>query len=349
MRSAKWCPNYGDSLVCAAILRQIAPKQSIELGIGRATRAQPAHSLIRGSTYLHVRFDFEASIKEIDALDGTTAIVGLGAQHPVADPKFLDSYMPARNFIACLNEKSTSISVRGAFSAEVVARLGGKNIRVTGCPSLFYHLSAPKITPPVMLAGDQRRLGISLHTGLMKNMYCSEPVRALAMHGRLITYCMARSSHTALFEQGVLREYDVADPALSFEDRFAAAEGILASIDKPGRLAPTDLIARMVSVQSVEEWLARMREIDAMLGFRFHGNLVALISGKPAFFYTYDSRIDEFCALYNLPHQFVMDEWTDPINAMIEHDWADTNARFDRCLSELRAFYTENNIAHQLH
>src|SRR5262245_59595217 len=98
-----------------------------------------------------------------------------------------------------------------------------------------------------------------------------------------------------------MREFSVADRQLTFAERLAFAEQIHADIDGGDALSAYDIIARMVSVQSIEEWLSKVRDLDAIIGFRFHGNMVALLQGAPCYYYVYDSRIKEFCDTYELP------------------------------------------------
>lgn len=98
----------------------------------------------------------------------------------------------------------------------------------------------------------------------------------------------------------------------------------------------------MVSVTSIEEWLARAAELDAIIGFRFHGNMVALLQGKPCYYYVYDSRIREFCELYALPYQDVRDPWVSPAEAILSHSWDKTNTALRRCHAEMQAFFKEN-------
>ena len=88
----------------------------------------------------------------------------------------------------------------------------------------------------------------------------------------------------------------------------------------------------------------KRQELDAIIGFRFHGNMVALLQGKPCFYSVYDSRITEFCDLYRLPYQDVRDGWKDPVQAMMEHDWEAANAAIQNCHNELKAFYEENGF-----
>lgn len=348
MRTSKWKPNYGDMLVCIAILHELKLDETVRVGFGGTLSRPVDRAIIRGSTYLHKHFDFEAANKTLDSINAPLAIVGLGAQNPTKDVAYLDNNVGARDFITRLNEKSVSISVRGDFTASVVERLGGRNIRVTGCPSLFYSLRAPQVRVPEMLAMLERSIGISIHSGLSANIFCHAPNEARAMHGRVIAWALENAANLSVFEQGVLREYDIADHDLSFEERRQAATEVIGRMKATDLFSPERLMAHMVSVKSIEEWLAKARDLDAIVGFRFHGNMVALLQGKPCYYYVYDSRLTEFCEVYGLPHQDVTEDWRDPAQAMIEHDWDATNARLSDCFGEIKAFYAENGFGTRL-
>ena len=344
MRTSSWKPNYGDMLVCAAVVRQLNAADGVRVGFGGVLSQKVDRAIVRGSTYLHKHFKFEDANRTLDSIDAPLAIVGLGAQNPTADVTYLDDNTGARDFIARLNEKSTSISVRGAFTAAVVERLGGKNIRVTGCPSLFYTLSCPVIRVPEMLSMPERSVGVSIHSGLSASIFCHSPREACAMHGRAIGWAIENAVNVSIFEQGVLREYDICDRDLSFAKRRAAAEEVLNRMNTQGEISPERMMAHMVSVKSIEEWIAKARDLDAIIGFRFHGNMVALLQGRPCFYYVYDSRITEFCQLYGLPHQDVTEAWRDPAMAICNHDWDAANKRMTGCFEELVAFYRENGF-----
>lgn len=342
MRTSSWKPNYGDMLVCAALLRQVELDDTVRVGFPRTLEQPVSRALIRGSTYLHNRFDFEGANQTLDSIDAPLTIVGLGAQNSESDVSFLDQNAGARDFIARLSERSNSISVRGEFTAAVVERLGGKNIRLTGCPSVFYTLQCPQVEVSPSLASSERRIGVSIHTGLRKSIYCATPTEARKAHVDAIRYGIDECSALYLFEQGVKAEFDVADADLPMTQRLAAAQEIVERIAPDGRLTPEELIAHMVSVTSIEEWLARAAELDAIIGFRFHGNMVALLQGKPCYYYVYDSRIREFCELYALPYQDVRDPWVSPAEAILSHSWDKTNTALRRCHAEMQAFFKEN-------
>ncbi|MBT9293157.1 polysaccharide pyruvyl transferase family protein [Prosthecodimorpha staleyi] len=340
--------NYGDRFVASAIFRQINTANFRSFMFGQDVPDNIDYAVVRGSTYLHHQFQFEKANRTIDSINAPVALVGLGAQNSTQDPRFLDGNSDARSFVARLNEKCSSISVRGDFTAKVVERLGGKNIRVTGCPTLFYHLRTPEIAVPEMLRGQRRSLAISTHIALGKTMFCRDPDLTLALQGRTITHAIKNSAVTTIYEQGTRLEYDVADRSLAFGERLRAAQGAVSKLKADLYLSPLDLMVRTVSVRTVEEWIARMRDHDAAIGFRFHGNMVAMVAGRPSFYFTYDSRLSEFCDLYHLPSRAIEDGWQDPIQAILDHDWAETNRRFAKAFGELKAFYEENGVDHTL-
>ncbi|MFN8679955.1 polysaccharide pyruvyl transferase family protein [Paracoccus sp. P2] len=342
MRTSKWKPNYGDMLVCAAILREVALGDTVRLSFGNLLTQSVDRALIRGSTYLHNNMDFDAVNKTLDSIDAPLAIVGLGAQNPTQDVTFLDQNEGAKGFVARLNERSKSISVRGDFTAAVLDRLGASNIRVTGCPSLFYTLKCPQISLPERLSTKKCALGVSLHSGLSDNIFCVAPKEARRAHVDAILYGIGECAKLSLFEQGVMTEFKVADEKLPMIERMEAASAVIKNIAGEKELAPQDLVRHMVSVKSIEEWLSLAAELDAIIGFRFHGNMVALLQGKPCYYLVYDSRITEFCDLYKLPYQDVRDGWKDPVKIMIEHDWDAANTAIQVCHAELKEFYQEN-------
>ena len=339
-----WKPNYGDMLVCAAI-QKIVPSESYHrVAFGEKSTKKTDFSILRGSTYLHNEFDFSKAISTVDSIETPIITVGLGAQNPSQDVSFLDNNKLAHEFISKLAEKSNSISVRGEFSAEVVRRLGAKNIRVTGCPSLFYYTDKPVVSVPDLLNCRDRRIGISVHTGLSENIYCRDPKRVFDLHKKLILSIKNNASNLNIFEQGTPHEFLISSFKEPYKERLEAANNLIKKIGLTALVRPEQLISWFASFDTVEEWLSKARDFDAFIGFRFHGNMVALNQGIPCYYYTYDSRLEEFCSLYKLPHHKLEENFEDPITAMLSHDWDQTNQSILACSREMNLFWSENNI-----
>lgn len=341
---SNWKPNYGDMLVCASIQKKVPSETYHRVAFGEHSTKKTDIAVLRGSTYLHNEFDYAKAIMTIDSIDSPIATVGLGAQNPTQDVSFLDDNKLAHEFIKKLAEKSTSISVRGEFSAEVVRRLGAKNVRITGCPSLFYYTDKPEVSVPNLLQHQDRRIGISVHTGLSKNIYCRDPKRVFDLHKNLILSIKNSSSNFKIFEQGTPHEYLISSSFEPFQNRIDAAVELIDKLGLDALIRPEQLVSWFSSFNTIEEWLSKARDFDAFIGFRFHGNMVALNQGIPCYYYTYDSRLEEFCSLYKLPHHKLEDNFQDPIKAMMEHDWSLTNASIQTCSEEINSFWSENNV-----
>jgi len=342
-------PNYGDMLVCASLLRQTNSLQdNVRVVFGKKISKPVEAAILRGSTYLHNNFDFEKAITTIDSIDSTIATVGLGAQNPNNDIRFLDKNKSAERFLKKLAEKSKSISVRGGFTASILERLGITNLRVTGCPSMFYSLTTPKIRINESLYTSQRKIGLSLHPGLRKSIFCRSPKLTRQKHAEIIKFSIENCFSLKLFEQGSPREYNISRKDIPLDQRIESAIEFINLIGAEKILSPTDIIDRMVNLGNIEEWRKEVAVLDALVGFRFHGNMIGLSQGIPCYYYTYDSRLEEFCKLYKLPYSPIENKFNNPFDEILTHDWSMSSKAIKNCFNELVAFYEENGIDHTL-
>lgn len=340
----RWKVNYGDMFVCAALLRQVGHRKTdTRVNFGGVVPEGTDVAIIRGSTYLHGDFNFEAAIETLDSIDGSIICVGLGAQCRTRDVTFLDDNEPAKRFAQKLSEKAKSISVRGAFTADVMRRLGADNVRITGCPTLFYNGRVPRVTLPAALETDAVVLGMSTHPGLYNNIFCRNAPQALNCQGELLHYLINRSSALRIFEQGLIYERKAAHPDLNVETRIEGVNLFLARLGLED-IPPEELYPRFVDIHGIDQWVEEAETVDAMIGFRFHGNMVALMQGKPCFFYTYDSRLEEFCEVYGLPSASIEGGVGDPLQRILDHDWGETHKKSLQCFEELKTFYAENGV-----
>jgi polysaccharide pyruvyl transferase WcaK-like protein len=159
---------------------------------------------------------------------------------------------------------------------------------------------------------------------------------------------LARNANAPrIFEQGNLLEYSIARHDAPYRDRLAAARRLIELLNIVD-LTSDQLVSYFVSIQSVEEWLGKVRDLDVLIGFRFHGNIIGLFQGLPCFFYCYDSRLKEFCELYRLPYREVEYDYEDPVRIIADHDWSKTNDATRSCYKEMYDFFIENNIPQSL-
>ena len=92
-----------------------------------------------------------------------------------------------------------------------------------------------------------------------------------------------------------------------------------------------------------------VRKLDLVLGYRLHGNLMALANGTPSIYFTYDSRTVEFADTFRIPS---VDVFGNKPFALEEY-WDQTrfdrfNAAYARTYSAMSAFLSENKVDHKM-
>ena len=99
----------------------------------------------------------------------------------------------------------------------------------------------------------------------------------------------------------------------------------------------------------VSDYEALVRSKDLVLGYRLHGNLMALANGTPSIYFTYDSRTLEFAETYQIPNFHVFSD-----KEFVLEDYWD-QALFDRynrawfaTYREMRTFLEENGIPNKM-
>ena len=84
---------------------------------------------------------------------------------------------------------------------------------------------------------------------------------------------------------------------------------------------------------------------DMVLGYRLHGNLMALANGTPSVYFTYDSRTVEFAETYQIPNFDVFSGKTFSLEEYWDQSLFDKFNRAYRFMyREMRQFLVENNV-----
>jgi hypothetical protein len=100
---------------------------------------------------------------------------------------------------------------------------------------------------------------------------------------------------------------------------------------------------------AVADYEALVRRMDLVLGYRLHGNLMALANGVPSVYFVYDSRTAEFCETFAIPSYNVYAEK----EFILEDFWDQSRfERFNRAFSmryrDMCDFLEENGIPHRM-
>jgi hypothetical protein len=206
------------------------------------------------------------------------------------DPEFHRRLRPAVvRYLHTLADHSAVVGTRGAYSAEVLKKLGIRNVEVVGCPSLYIN-------------------GPALHPGLVS----PRPFSSV----RNVAVCY---SNYQLREESRIR--DVLAHATRHHYHYVEQSFnlLVKALHYPGFIEASDLRhARKVfhGFREIQElfragrvhyftnyhlWKEFLGTMDFVFGARMHGLTPALQCGVRSLFIAHDARVREMCEFFDLP------------------------------------------------
>jgi polysaccharide pyruvyl transferase WcaK-like protein len=301
--------------------------------------------VIGASNYLYSDFDFGHYASFLEKVDLPCVVIGLGAQ--AADYRSrIDIPDGTQRMVHAMAKRSVSIGVRGYFSAGVLLEMGIKNVRVIGCPSMFWNcLPALNFTPRT--AGNGLAVALNGSANVVK--------------------------HSANIEAAKRVEHAVAK--LSFENSYPyilqneqeMMEIITATGPKPDEETIRTLMRQygvpymwpeafvqavkkhMTCYSNVDNWYEGIKQFDFVAGSRFHGCLIALLAGVPAQMFVHDTRTREMCELMSIPHVEIAKVKALDIHALYDSfDPAPLQNTYRYLYQNYIDFLDENGLEHRL-
>jgi polysaccharide pyruvyl transferase WcaK-like protein len=303
--------------VGTAALFERSGRNTGNLLIGHALRSQldcdvesvsPAHPprhrnydlvAIAAANFLFSGFDFGPYADLIEKVDLPCLMVGLGAQAPKAGD--IPEIAPGtKRFVKAVAARAYKIGVRGAFTAEVLGQLGVRNVELTGCPS--FYLSSPGQIRSAFDARRGKRGRVSLNGSRNVIAHSSQPEKMKAIERQVFRHCVSSDGQFVL--QSELEEMNLLSGA-DDPEATQLAERIITSLDvkeiKPEKLR--EIIRSQFKIFfDFDQWAENIQACSFSAGTRFHGNLIALLSGVPAHVICHDSRTQELCEFADVPH-----------------------------------------------
>jgi Polysaccharide pyruvyl transferase len=226
--------------------------------------------------------------------------------------------------------------------------LGVRNLRIVGCPTAFRN-NNPNLRIDLPSLDSVRQIGFTVRREVSKD-YSPNIERYLGRH-RDIIKAMAKRFDVELMMQGEIEEKKIifGTPEQQqegwnhlkqnawFMEWFFDAE--IEALYK----------SKLFYSDAVADYETLVRRKDLVLGYRLHGNLMALANAVPSVYFVYDSRTAEFCETFAIPSydvyadkEFVLEEYWD--QARFE--------RFNRAYymryRDMREFLDENGIPHRM-
>lgn len=302
------------------------------------------YCFLRGSNYIHGSMDWENAVSVLEKLKIPVLSFGLGAQAPSKGPLVLSE--TTKRVMRLLADRCVSMGVRGEYTADVLWNLGIKNVRIIGCPTLFRNNRPDqRITLPSL--DDIRRVCFTLRREV-SHAY-SPDIDLYQQVQRRAILDMAQRFRVEVAAQGEIEEKKILFGTPSQREAAMTqltAEGWLhGEDDAMTRLYESSLFYSDV----VADYEALSRRSDLVLGYRLHGNLMALANGVPSVYFTYDSRTAEFVDTFRIPaydvysgKPFRLEDYWD--QGLFER----FNRAYYHRYHEMRTFLDENGVDHKM-
>jgi hypothetical protein len=344
--------NIGDAFVFDSTLKILDFERHKELAIYNPSldvdriNEEYDYVILRGSNYIHSEMDWEHAVPILRKLKLPVVAVGIGAQAPAKGTiQLSDQTITVLRLIA---DSCVSLGVRGAYSAQVLWDLGIRNTRIVGCPTAFRR-NDPNLQIRLPALDAVRKVGVTLRREVSAS-YARSIERYLTFHRDLVLDLADRFEAT-LMAQGEVEEKKIL--LGTAEQREEALAGLRAD----GAFGPWYMNDRMEELYRtrlfysdvVADYENLVREKDLVLGYRLHGNLMALSNGVPSIYFTYDSRTVEFAETFQIPRFDVFDGTEFRIEDYWDQSLFDRfNRAFFHTYREMAAFLTENGVHHKM-
>ena len=306
--------------------------------------AEYDYAFLRGSNYLHPGMDWENAPKVLSRLTIPVIAFGIGAQAPSKGTLSLTE--PTRRVLATIAERSVSLGVRGAYTADVLWSLGIRNARIVGCPTVFRN-NDPGLRIDLPPLETVRDVGYTLRREVDVS-YAQDLPRYLGLQRDTVLDLAQR------FELSVMAQGEVEEKNVLWGDHVQQRAALAKLRDDGWLRGPTDPMEqlyaqRLFYADSVAGFERHVRSKQLVLGYRLHGNLLALANRVPSVYFTYDSRTAEFAETFAIPsfdvfsgRTFRLEDYWD--QALFERFNRAYYARY----REMRLFLDENGIDHKM-
>ena len=300
---------------------------------------------LRGSNYLHSTMEWRSTLDIVKKLKIPVIAFGIGAQAPSKGTLELSDQ--TKDVMRAMADHCVTVGVRGIYTADVLWSIGVKNVRIIGCPTL-YRRNNPENRIQLPSLDTVKQMGYTLRREV-SSTYSPDIERYLSLQRESILTLAGR------FDVTVMAQGEIEEKKIVFgtpEQREEAMTELANHRWFQGEDDPLRKIyrERLFYSDVVAEYDAIVKRQQLVLGYRLHGNLIALANGIPSVYFTYDSRTAEFVETFQIPAFDVYKG--DPFD--LEAYW--DQARFEkfnracwRGYREMKRFLDENGLANKMH
>jgi len=221
------------------------------------------------------------------------------------------------------------IGVRGEYDADILEKYGITNVRIIGCPSLYYHMDR---NFQVENTRELKSTNFNFSTDFA-NLNIPRK-NFLDIYMKLFWYALNIFSEKKIDIDLTLQK----SPPREIMDLlpFANYNVFKDFFTNKGRL-----------FFSVKDWIAAIKQNDFCFGTRFHGNVAGVLAGIPTLMINIDGRMKQLNRYYKIPSIDI--ENFDP-NKPIEYykelcDYSEFNKNYAKTYDNFIDYCKKNDVA----
>lgn len=296
--------NIGDLMVYDSTLKllqfaaiEVASITKIEQKDIDRYNAEFDFAFLRGSNFIHPHMQWRGAGGLIEKLKIPVYAIGVGAQ--AAEPEKIVLPSAGVRVWSAIADHCGSIGVRGAYSAQVLADNGIKNVEVVGCPSV-YRSRDRRLTLNLKEPFDIRKIAFSLRretgAGYARDVKSYREIQRefmlrLDVESDMTVTIHGEQEEKAFYFRDVERMAEAAGKLR--EDNWFTPENEQQMLDI--------YRSRLFFNTSVEQFDDFIRTVDLAVGYRVHAVLPALANGVPGIMVGYDMRTTELAEAHAIP------------------------------------------------
>lgn len=256
-----------------------------------------------------IRSDYKPSVELelLKAIDLPVFLIGVGIQRR-GD---LEQSIPPETleFISEIASRDHTVFTRGVESEAFLRSQGLRNVIATGCPSIY--LAPDNIKTSLARLKD---LDVAECLNISLNGYLGKDLSTIADVNRLMGDARAKF-HYVCQDEFLHYGLEIDPEGICFD---AIKHQFVGKIDFKGK----EFLKNAMSVHlfhSTSNWRTWNSKMDLSLGYRFHGNLIAMQTSTPSVIISVDDRMREMLEISGLPY-IKMQDWyaNDDRKAMIK-------------------------------
>ena len=264
---------------------------------------------------------FTAALRKIKI---PVIMIGVGMASSLGKEILVSSSIDSdvKKFVAALLDHSASIGVRGHCTGQYLRRLGfsSEQIDVIGCPTMFTNGKHLVLKGKIGTENEFRQSFVTFNGTLNK----PNAARLLSSHDNHAFLPQdSFELFSALFE-------DISDKSIFHNMLYHPA------------LRPE----KVRFFTNVPQWRKCVGSAAFSFGSRVHGNLIALISGTPAYVLVTDARTEELVQYHEIPYTYAIPDDASLYDIYAGADYTNTLRGHAARFARYRAFLDKNNLYH---